>query len=238
MNDSPYKILVALDRDNTINLDPDTYFGRDEDWKDNVKFCHGAIDGLITLTQHPNIVTIVVTAQLGVAKGVMTAQRVEEVNAYLDDQLRKVGVKIDSWQYSPYCVIDTATRWEEKGVTTINYDYVVPKNDERSAHIKPANGLLVKAASELQLELDDLPLYVVGDRASDLMTGVNNGGVGILVDNPHITRSSSKFDEIEEIKELVKDHFFEDRAHIVSCLSEAADIVIKDYNSKKHRSYE
>lgn len=220
------RILVGIDRDNTINYDEKGYFGSKDDWMEQFRFCPGAVKGLEMLSQYPNIANVVLTNQVGIAKGVLTCERVEEINKYINGLLSQSGVFIDSWQYNPFCLDDEAKSWEKRGVTTVNYTFVLDKSDPRTSWMKPGIGLLEKAAAELGLKLESQKIYVVGDRSSDVLTGVNAGGIGILVNNPEVERGTSIYDSIKEIEEKSGQPQYNGRIYVVKNLVEAAEIIL------------
>jgi histidinol-phosphate phosphatase family protein len=219
-----YKKIVGVDRDNTINHDEKAYFGSEDSWRNELRFCPGAVDGLRKLSENPNIAIAVLTAQVGIAKGVLTKERVEEVNATMDQLLKEQGVTVDSWQYCPFVDRNGAQRWEKKGITP-NYNFVLGEKDGRLSLMKPQDGLLRRAAQELGIDYDSVQKYVVGDRSSDAMCGINSGGIGILINNPAVGRGSSSFDKTGKIEAMVEDLMYKGRVHIVSDLVEAARIV-------------
>ncbi|MBT6519797.1 HAD-IIIA family hydrolase [Candidatus Woesearchaeota archaeon] len=222
-----YKILAGVDRDNTINHDEKAYFGSEDNWKAELKFCSGAIEGLRKLSENPDIAIAVLTSQVGIAKGVLTIEQVEEVNETMDRLLREQGVNVDSWQYSPFVNRKGAKRWEERDITTLNYDFVLEEGDEKLNLLKPQDGLLRRAAKELNIEYDSVQKYVLGDRSSDALCGINSGGVGILVNNPSVGRGTSSFYKTDKIETMVNDPEYDGRIYIVSDLIEAARIILE-----------
>lgn len=218
-------ILVGIDRDGTINYDDEGYYGKDDDWKERFRFCPGVIEGLKLLSDDPNIVIAVLTDQVGIAKGVLTCERVEEVNRYIDNQLRENGINIQSWQYNPFSLQEKADYWIKKGVATINYQYIVSNSDPRRRLIKPGIGLLERAAEELDLNLTDQRVYVVGNRLSDVLTGINAGGVGILVNNPQVKTRGLIRNSVSAIDELLKKPIYKGRVYMVTDMIQAAGII-------------
>ena len=223
-----YKILVGVDRDNTINHDEKAYFGCEDNWKDEFKFVPDSVEGLRKLSENSDIAIAVISNQVGIAKGVLTEERVQEMHQYMDDLLKEQGVYVNSWHYAPFTLPSGVKRWESKGVTTVNRDYIVEESDPRSRLIKPGYGMLEQAAERLGIELKDISLYVLGDRSSDVITGINAGGSGILVNNPAIIRGASSYDKTSKIEAMIQDPEYSGRVHIVWNLVEAADIVLGD----------
>ncbi len=222
------EILVGIDRDNTINQDIDSYFGSQDNWREKLEFVPGAIEGLRMLSENPKIALAVLSNQVGIARGVLTETRVQEINQYMNELLTKQGVNIDSWKYCPFSSLRGARRWKRKGVETINYNYVLEKKDLRSKLIKPEIGMISEVVYELGLITNNLSIYVMGDRHSDVRTGTNAGGSGILVNSPNIVRSSSSFNRTNKrVNAMIEDPKYSQRVHIVTSLIEAAQIILR-----------
>ncbi len=213
--DSPI-ILVGLDRDNTLHYDDTNgFFGKDDDWRDNLALCDGVVDGLKVLKGDERIRLVVATNQSGVARGVLTEERVRKVNAHLDSMLRENGVQIDGWYYAPQVSHRYAERWRRRGVP-YNEDYVT-ENHTR----KPRNSMLEQAAKDLGYPLDELQVYFIGDRSTDVETGLNANGSGILIYNGRNRRDYARTFRIHENA---------GRAYIVNNFLEAARTVLREIN--------
>ena len=225
-----YKLLVGVDRDHTINSFSGKNFGSKDNWKDNIEFCYNAIEGLKMLGQFDDIAIVVVTAQVGVAKGVMTEGRVRKVNSTMDFMLRSNGINIHSWQYSPYVEQNLVSRWDALGeISTLKKEYVLNKYDNRFNLIKPGDGLLKRAAKELGIEYSNIVKYVIGDSSSDAMCGFNGGGKGILIDNIGLRNRHSLMGKDGNIQDKLNQPKYQGRLFVVSDLVDAANIVIEDY---------
>lgn len=94
------RLLVVLDRDGTL-ITNDGFFGRDDDWKSMLTPNAPVVSFLSFLQTKYKTTKIVLTNQSGVARGYFDEKAVEEVNDAINIQLKKQGVKIDSWQYCP-----------------------------------------------------------------------------------------------------------------------------------------
>ena len=97
----------------------------------------------------------VVTNQSGVGRGYFTREAVESIHAHLDEYFGKAGVRLDGY-------------------------FVCPHHPEDNCDCrKPRPKFLLEAARMQGL---DLPrCFMVGDRASDIQTGLNAGTKTILV---------------------------------------------------------
>jgi histidinol phosphatase-like enzyme len=224
MSDS--RILVGVDRDNTITHDDRYgYFGKNDDWRDKVKFCHGAIGGLRILSDHPDITLCVFSRQRGVARGVLTSERVLKVNEFIHQLLQAEGIHIDSWHFSPYDVKATAHKMVHKGYTS-SPEYIVDENDPRHAQIKPGIGLVHRAIDKHKLNFKKLTIFLIGDRADDVKTGLNAGGIGILVDNSHVGWEIGRKKECATVLSLMKNKSYKDKIFIVKDLKKAAKLIL------------
>ena len=172
MTDQRYKVLIGLDRDGTLVHDPG-YLGRNSRWKDQIKLLPGTVEGLKALRQIPNSRIIVCSNQTGIAKGYFHSGVVEESNRIIDLMLREQGAWVDSWYYCPFVPTDYA---HERGIDNI----WVQDTDLR----KPGTGMLTRDASSINMSLGDFnSVYFIGDKFSDVLTGLNANGSGIFLDN-------------------------------------------------------
>lgn len=140
---------VFLDRDGTIILDKH-YLGDPAE----VELEPQAAAGLTHLASL-GFRLIGVTNQSGIARGYFNMAAALSVNACVDELLAQHGVSIERWYLCPH------------------------GSDEGCSCRKPAPGLVMRAASELNL--DAAHSYVIGDKLSDLELATAAGGQGILV---------------------------------------------------------
>jgi D-glycero-D-manno-heptose 1,7-bisphosphate phosphatase len=97
----------------------------------------------------------IVTNQSGVGRGYFTRDAVEAIHTHLNDHFSRAGVRFDHY-------------------------YVCPHHPEDNCDCrKPKPRFLFEAAREHGLDLASC--FMVGDRASDIQTGVNAGTKTILV---------------------------------------------------------
>ncbi|MCH7568225.1 MAG: HAD-IIIA family hydrolase [Nanoarchaeota archaeon] len=206
-------ILIGLDRDNTLIRDSG-YLGRDDSWKRQLEFCQGVVDGLKILKSNPRFKIIVATNQAGVALGYFPPERTDEINRTIDDLLRDNGVVLDGWYSCPYVGKDYAT---ERGIPLDSQ--WVKETDMR----KPGIGMLRQAASDLKLYWDKLTregkIFFIGDKPSDVETGLNAKGYGIFVPMPGIPDS-----EFRKVHRLAKEN--QGRVHIDLNFSKASQRII------------
>lgn len=142
---------IFVDRDDTIMVD--VGYCKDPHM---VKLLPHAAEGLRVLSQN-GFVIVIVTNQSGLGRGYFTERDLESVNARLRQELRAMGADFDALYYCPH------------------------RPDEGCACRKPGPGLILKAASELELDLASS--YTMGDRELDISAGKSAGTKTVLVIN-------------------------------------------------------
>jgi D-glycero-D-manno-heptose 1,7-bisphosphate phosphatase len=147
---------VFLDRDGTL-IEEVGYLDRPE----KVSLYPYTVDAVRALNR-AGLVTVVVTNQSGVARGLFTEAIVDDVHRHIASLLAAGGARIDAYYYCPH---HPAGDVLEYAVTC----------DCR----KPGRGLVDRAVRELGV--DPLRSFVVGDRWVDVGLARRSGGRGILV---------------------------------------------------------
>jgi D-glycero-D-manno-heptose 1,7-bisphosphate phosphatase len=137
------KPAVFLDRDGTLNEDRG-YVWR---WTD-FYWLKGVPEALFKL-QNAGFKLVVVTNQAGVAKGLYQEKDVLALHQQVESDLKQYGVTIDGYYYCPHrggAINPCSCR-------------------------KPAPGLIIKAAQDLGIALNNS--FLVGDKVSDIQAGLN-----------------------------------------------------------------
>ena len=143
---------IFLDRDGTINDGVPTYERVDS--PDKVTLLPNTLEALKLLTEMDYIVFFV-TNQAGLAEGLITHAQFDEINNKVLQVIAPSGIKI------------TKT-------------YVCPHGEDAVCDCrKPKPKMLLDAAQEFGIDLSQS--WMIGDRESDVMTGVNAGTKAILV---------------------------------------------------------
>ena len=142
----PKRRAVFLDRDGTL--------------MEEVNYCNdpatvqaipGAEETLTLLREH-GWLTVIVTNQSGLAKGLITPAQYEAVNAEL---LRQLGGGIDAIYFCP------------------------DHPDQPTERRKPQHGMLLEAAVDLEIDLASS--WMIGDKPIDVECGRNAGCRTVLV---------------------------------------------------------
>ncbi len=147
---------VFLDRDGTIIWDP-SYLTQ----LSQLRLLRGAA-AAIRLLNRAGFAVVIATNQSGVARGLLTEETLRTIHDALLLRLRRRGAHLDGIYYCPY--------HPEAEVSQYRVD-----SDCR----KPAPGMLLQAARELDLDLSRS--YSVGDSARDLEAGRRAGCRAVLV---------------------------------------------------------
>jgi len=149
---------VFLDRDNTVIADP----GYVND-PDVVQLLPGAADGIRAL-RDAGLAVVLVTNQSGLARGLITEDELGRVHDRVEQVLAEQGASVDAIYFCPYLEGTEAT---------------VARYRRRSTLRKPQPGMLLQAAADLDLSLDES--WMVGDGERDVVAGARAGCRTILI---------------------------------------------------------
>lgn len=133
------KKVAFLDRDGTLNVKPKKACYVET--KDQFKWIDGSIEAVKMLKEH-GYITILVTNQPGIAKGILTEENLNEIHKKMQKDLEQHGAKIDKIYYCKH-------NW-----------------DEGCFCRKPNPGLLYQAQKDLSLDLTKCILF--GDDQRDI----------------------------------------------------------------------
>ncbi|MFC1633693.1 D-glycero-alpha-D-manno-heptose-1,7-bisphosphate 7-phosphatase [Planctomycetota bacterium] len=150
---------IFLDRDNTLINDPG-YINH----PDQVELLDGVAEALNEL-KNLGFKLIVVTNQSAVARGIVTEKVLGKIHDRMEELLAEQNAELDRIYYCPY-----------------HPDGVVPEFSKESDSRKPAPGMLLKAADEMDLDLNQS--WCIGDSAWDVEAGRQAGCKTILIDKP------------------------------------------------------
>jgi D-glycero-D-manno-heptose 1,7-bisphosphate phosphatase len=151
----PHK-AVFFDRDGTL-IDDAAYLNR----PDGVRLLEGAAEALIRLRE-AGFRLVIATNQSGVARGLFTVETLERIHDELRRRLGEAGASIDAIYYCPHLPEGT-----------------IPQYARDCDQRKPAPGMLLQAAREMDLDLPES--WMVGDSGRDIEAGRAAGCRTILL---------------------------------------------------------
>lgn len=139
------KVAVFLDRDGVINSStkPDGSYNP-VNKADDLFVYDQAKEALSRLASKTDLLTVVVTNQGGIGAGYMTEKDLQEINNKLKHEIQGSGGRIDAIYY---CT----------------------SNDQNDPLRKPNPGMILKAAEDLNIDLDHS--YIIGDQTTDIAAG-------------------------------------------------------------------
>jgi D-glycero-D-manno-heptose 1,7-bisphosphate phosphatase len=164
------KKAIFLDRDNTLVEDP----GYISDPK-QLKLLEGVPEALKELKQL-GYKLIVVSNQSAVARGIVTEKVLGEIHERLKQMLTEKGAQLDRIYYCPY-----------------HPEGTIPKYRRESDSRKPNPGMLLTAAKEMDLDLDQS--WLIGNSFSDIQAGQRAGCKTILI-NSHLDSTKLQTNEL------------------------------------------
>jgi D,D-heptose 1,7-bisphosphate phosphatase len=185
---------VFFDRDNTLIIN-DGYLG---DAGKTVLMPNAA--AAVGRAKALGFAVVTISNQSGVARGMFDEAAVQAVNARMDQLLLADDptARIDLHLYCPY-----------------HPDAMVPEYRKDSDLRKPAPGMILQAAKQLDLDLPGS--WVIGDALRDVEAGVAAGCKTILFVPPNVPRSTHATGEQTVLAD-----------HVVSDLMMALEIVAKE----------
>lgn len=150
----PKTRAVFLDRDGTII--EAVHYLRDPA---EVRLLPGAGEAIRDL-RAAGYACVVVTNQSAIGRGLLTVEGLHAVHAEMCRQLAEHGAELDGFYYCPS--------------VPVGEDRTVEEDPER----KPAPGMLLRAARELDLDISRS--WMVGDMVSDVLAGLRAGCRGAI----------------------------------------------------------
>jgi len=213
------QLVVFSDRDGTINNDDNYYLGSDPNWKDQVEFLPGVIEGIKLLNDVRDSHLFFLTNQSGVAlKGErfdnLTEQRMHEVNSYIIAQLAAEGCDVLGYNACPYVDLAYVEKAKSKG-REVNPEFV----DNIHPNIKPNPGMLYETLESACISKQDCKIYMIGDRASDVEMGIRAGATSVLVESSKTAEEGDR-EKVEKMSGKI---------YIASSFLDAAEFVKRDY---------
>ena len=211
------KILVCVDRDGTLIYDNKYHLGRTDDWKSKIKILPTVIEGLRLLRTLPNVAIYIITNQPGVAIRefpLLTLDRAREVNRHILTEIAKMGGQIDGYFLCPHANLQYV-----KKKANYHFDENMVCDCECE---KPKSGMVFDALKSERLTREEVILYVIGDRSSDVETALNINGTGILIPFENEPRHFEKIKKLDQTNVYIARDFLD-----------AAQFIVDQNKSKK-----
>lgn len=136
---------LFIDRDGTIIKQIDGYYISSIEQIELIENIFPAI----LMLQNEGYLIIIVTNQAGINKGILSNEQVDEINQHIIQLLKKQGIDISAVYVCPH------------------------KPEEQCKCRKPQPGLLLKAAKEYNIDLENS--IMIGDTDKDTEAGLNAG---------------------------------------------------------------
>ncbi|MFH1850465.1 MAG: HAD-IIIA family hydrolase [archaeon] len=152
------RYLFVIDRDGTLIKNND-FLGKNPGWRDEIVMNGPVLLPLREAQMKTNSKSIVITNQAGVARKYFSCDDVEEINSYLDEELKKSGITIDDWQYCP----DVDAEYAEAAGIDLDPGYVKGRTRR-----KPSVDMVMDSLNKLNVSIADFTrVVVIGDRPED-----------------------------------------------------------------------
>mgnify|MGYP006137680895 CR=1 FL=1 len=168
---------IFLDRDGVINKEYSN-----QHYQNPLEVIDGAFDAVKKINEK-GFLSVIITNQSAVAKGVVTIDKVEKDHKKLEYLFGSQGSYFDRIYYCPYYPI--------KG-----FKGEVKKYKKRSSLRKPNNGMLLKAIKDLNI--DAKQSYMVGDRNTDYLAAKKTGVKFLIVGNKFKIKGKKNFINLKQ----------------------------------------
>jgi D-glycero-D-manno-heptose 1,7-bisphosphate phosphatase len=142
--------VIILDRDGVINHDSDAYIKSVEEWIPVA----GSLEAIARLN-HSGYTVVIASNQSGLARGYFTIETLMAIHKKMDEELLKIGGKVDAIFYCPH------------------------GPDDACNCRKPKPGMLLEIGQRFNVPLTDV--VFIGDSISDIKAASNASAKPMLV---------------------------------------------------------
>ena len=202
-------VLICVDRDGTLIYDNKYHLGHQKNWKSKIRILPSVIQGLKLLKKIKNSSIYVLSNQPGLAIKdfkLLTIEREHEVCKEVLRRIKNKGADINGYFFCPYASPEFVKKHKE-----FNFDKKFVKD---CYCMKPHPGMIFSALEKEGLTEGDTCIYFIGDRFSDVKTGINAGGIGIFVPFKKEKQEIKKVEK-SKIKKIYKAKNFLDAAKFI-----------------------
>lgn len=183
------KRAIFLDRDGVINVEKNFVLSPDE-----IELYPSSAQAIRKINE-AGFLVIVITNQSAVARNFITIEQLQGIHDELQNQLKKEGAWLDAIYFCPH------REKLDEGVR--NSEYIIDCECR-----KPKPGMLLRAAEEFGIDLDDS--YFIGDSERDIIAGNRAGCTTIGVRTGHSLNGMKEspdyiFDDLDEAVNFILD---------------------------------
>jgi len=197
-------ILICFDRDLTLISDRTYHLGRQKNWKNLIKILPNVLRGLKKLRKNfPKAKIYFITNQPGVAIKefpLRTEKKAKEVCEFILKKFKNKGFKFNGYEICMRASPEYVKR--KKGKYTFNKKMV-----GNFSCFKPKPGMIDRILKKEKFEKGNTKIYVLGDRADDVRTGLNVKGFGILTPSKARPKEKDKAKEIKSKNKYLSGNF-------------------------------
>ena len=204
------KILILVDRDGTLIYDKKCHYGSQKNWKSLIKILPSVVRGINLLRKIPNVKIYMITNQPGVAIKdfpFLTLRRAHEVCKYVLNLLKRKNAKIDGYE-----LCEHASSSYVKSYPKFEFNKKLVGN---FSCMKPKYGMINHVLKNEKLNREEIAIYVIGDRFSDVKTALNVKGFGIIVPFANEKREKEKVKKINNKNTFIARNFLDAAKFII-----------------------
>ena len=168
---------IFLDRDGVLNKE-----FQNKHYQNPLKVIDGAFEAIKKINEK-GFLSVIVTNQSAVAKGIVTIDKVEKDHKKLEYLFSQRGCYFDRIYYCPYYPV-------------AGFKGEVKKFKKKSNMRKPNNGMFLKAVKDLNIDIKKS--YMVGDRITDYLAAKKTGVKFLIVGNKFSIKNKKNFMNLKQ----------------------------------------
>ena len=180
--------------------------GRQKNWKSLIKILPKVLRGLKKLKKNiPEAKIYFITNQPGVAIKefpLLTEKKAKEVCEFILKKFEREGFKFNGYEICMRASPEYVKR--KKGKYTFNKKLV-----GNFSCFKPKPGMINNILKKENLKKSYTKIYVLGDRSSDVKTGLNSKGFGVLIPSKARPEEKDKAKKLKSKNKYISRNFLD-----------------------------
>ena len=168
---------IFLDRDGVLNKEY-----QNKHYQNPLKVIDGTFEAIKKINEK-GFLSVIVTNQSAVAKGIVTIDKVEKDHKKLEYLFSQNGCYFDRIYYCPYYPL-------------AGFKGEVKKFKKKSNMRKPNNGMFLKAIKDLNIDIKKS--YMIGDRITDYLAAKKTGIKFLIVGNKFSIKKKKNFINLKQ----------------------------------------